>query len=716
MTEMAEKTVFVSYASADTELVREIVAGLEARGVRCWFAERDIPVSDDFGDRIMAAIAESDATVVIVSESSIKSRHVRREVNFADEQGHQFYPVRLLNILISRELAYFTKVGHSIDLHEENHETAMDRLAQAIRSGRELERRRTRRERLRGRVLALGLVALILLAAGISLWQLRTMEDRLGNLEARNDSDTRYSQAGFSFWRDTGDEGFRLGNLQRTEAQLYGIPWQTEAIELAAYDDTGDTLHQIAAAKGVPMRRDQSQTVAFDFLGEVENPLTCMIFAGTDSEGEVKRFAAIRHQVQVEFDPEARVEEIDEATSCNDYLGVSSTDFLARLDTAQATRKVEQRTPFAVVSGVVGTANFPPSIKFDVFGGWDLDRRVPETTSQARVFLGDGEKWNPVLEGFLAANGFIREMNIARPVSETHLRACVSQPLDDERWVVSDVVFRRDARTVQGWRRLTENGASEAIVRGVDPCVGIVSEQSQPVTEISHLERMIGPGTAEIGFSHGDRDRALQAISAGNAQAYGPSVAGIQLGMALEDAIARATSLLPEAMLLDTTVSPYKGSNFTKVRSLAFVDVERRLSLTLTTHDNREVVAGAWWHQSPDALPIPIDNAAAVLRRRLGPDRGNQRKEISTRKELVWLDPSVGTCNYGPVPFSTHKFETPNRARFREYVDLVTAQGASHLQSCGVALIAVLKSDRRNSAQTVALSDFDAFNRIGGKE
>ena len=772
MTDVAAKTVFVSYASADAEIVREIVAGLEARGVRCWFAERDIPVADDFGDRIMAAIAASDATVVVLSESSVNSRHVRREINFADGEGHLFYPVRLLDILVSRELAYFTKVGRWIDLHDESRAAAMDRLAEAIRDGRELERRRGRRERWWGRLLAFGLVALIALAAAVSLWQFRAVEGRLGDLAARNSGDERYGQAGFNFWRDPEADGFRLSHLERVETQLYGIPWQDEPVELGAYDDSGDGLRRIARSQAVPVRDQMAQSMALDFIDLAEDPLLCLIFSGRDADGEPARFAAVGHYLQVEFDPDSGVTQVSEDATCDSHLNVDPGDFAARLAEEQEAHAIEQATPYAAVSQAVGREEFPPSVQFVVLGGWDLATRVPGRQSTARVFLGRaGGIWNPAVEAPPASAHFARDLTIPRPVPETHLRACAAQPLADGRWIVSDVMFRRDDRTELGWRRLTEARAGEAIVTGADPCDGIAGttvphetasaaepgartdsadatsvmpeDTAPPVartapldnepsadearTEVgedaaqspgpaafSDLDWMIGPGTGDVGFGTRDRADALAAIAAGEARPYGPAVAGLRLGMAMEDAIARAELLLPGATRLDTAVSPYYGSSYADVRSLVFVDVVRQLSLTLTSHDGRDILAGAWWHQMPQSQPIPINEGVRALRDRLGEDRAAQRKDYPSQKELVWLDPAIGDCNFGPVPFTTHAFDPRSRARFPIYIDLVTAQGASHLQSCGTAVIAYLRSDQRAAAQTVALSDYDALIQIGG--
>ena len=61
--------VLVSYSRADREVVVELVAGLDARGLKAWVDLEDIPPSAEWMGEIRAAIEASDGHLVVVSPS-----------------------------------------------------------------------------------------------------------------------------------------------------------------------------------------------------------------------------------------------------------------------------------------------------------------------------------------------------------------------------------------------------------------------------------------------------------------------------------------------------------------------------------------------------------------------------------------------------------------------------------------------------------------------
>ncbi|MGO9039968.1 MAG: toll/interleukin-1 receptor domain-containing protein, partial [Steroidobacteraceae bacterium] len=55
-TETTRRTVFVSYASADAGIAEQACAALEAAGVPCWIAPRDVRPGDPYAAAIVEAI------------------------------------------------------------------------------------------------------------------------------------------------------------------------------------------------------------------------------------------------------------------------------------------------------------------------------------------------------------------------------------------------------------------------------------------------------------------------------------------------------------------------------------------------------------------------------------------------------------------------------------------------------------------------------------
>lgn len=76
-------TVFISHSSRNAEAAMQMVTALEAAGVLCWVAPRDIAAGSDYNDSIMAGINNCRALLLIYSRHSAESDPVKREVERA---------------------------------------------------------------------------------------------------------------------------------------------------------------------------------------------------------------------------------------------------------------------------------------------------------------------------------------------------------------------------------------------------------------------------------------------------------------------------------------------------------------------------------------------------------------------------------------------------------------------------------------------------------
>lgn len=91
---------FISYSSKDEELAQRLYADLQSKGVRCWFAPEDLKIGERFRRRIDEVIRVHDKLLLILSENSVASSWVEKEVEAAieseDEQKRTvLFPVRL---------------------------------------------------------------------------------------------------------------------------------------------------------------------------------------------------------------------------------------------------------------------------------------------------------------------------------------------------------------------------------------------------------------------------------------------------------------------------------------------------------------------------------------------------------------------------------------------------------------------------------------------
>ncbi|MCC5857598.1 MAG: toll/interleukin-1 receptor domain-containing protein [Ectothiorhodospiraceae bacterium] len=162
----AEQTydAFVSHASVDRARAEELVALLESRGLRCWFAPRDVRPGREYGDEILSGIERSRCFVLLLSGAANLSGMVLREVERAAAKEKPIYPVRLEEVAPSRKLEFFISMHQWIDAWDALAELHAERLAAALNTGEEWVGNEWIRRR-RGRRLSFAAVTAIAVAA-----------------------------------------------------------------------------------------------------------------------------------------------------------------------------------------------------------------------------------------------------------------------------------------------------------------------------------------------------------------------------------------------------------------------------------------------------------------------------------------------------------------------------------------------------------------------
>jgi WD40 repeat protein len=85
--------VFVSYSRRDTEFVRRLVEGLQARGKEVWLDTEGIRDGEVFPDAIRSAVEGSNAFVFVISPESVASPFCDQEVDHALEHHKQIVPL-----------------------------------------------------------------------------------------------------------------------------------------------------------------------------------------------------------------------------------------------------------------------------------------------------------------------------------------------------------------------------------------------------------------------------------------------------------------------------------------------------------------------------------------------------------------------------------------------------------------------------------------------
>jgi hypothetical protein len=124
--------VFISYASKDKIVADAVCARLEAAGIRCWIAPRDIVAGTSYGEAIIDAIHGAKVMVLVFSSSANASGHIPKEVERAVSSGVAILPFRIEDVAPGKSLDYFIGSVHWLDAMTPPMEKHLDLLAATV--------------------------------------------------------------------------------------------------------------------------------------------------------------------------------------------------------------------------------------------------------------------------------------------------------------------------------------------------------------------------------------------------------------------------------------------------------------------------------------------------------------------------------------------------------------------------------------------------------
>jgi hypothetical protein len=126
--------VFVSYASGDKPVADAVCATLEAKGIRCWIAPRDVLPGVHYGEAIIDAIAECRIMVLVFSSKANLSGHIPKEIERAVSKGVTVMPLRIEDVTPAKSLDYFIGSVHWLDALTAPLEAHLERLAANVQT------------------------------------------------------------------------------------------------------------------------------------------------------------------------------------------------------------------------------------------------------------------------------------------------------------------------------------------------------------------------------------------------------------------------------------------------------------------------------------------------------------------------------------------------------------------------------------------------------
>ena len=124
--------VFISHASSDQSVANSICQLLEARGIKCWMAQRDVQPGVEFGEAIIQALSASNLLLLVFSSAADTSSQVQREIEYAARQGNVILPIRVEDVLPSKRFQYYIGATPWLDYFDPKKNSGFDGLANRV--------------------------------------------------------------------------------------------------------------------------------------------------------------------------------------------------------------------------------------------------------------------------------------------------------------------------------------------------------------------------------------------------------------------------------------------------------------------------------------------------------------------------------------------------------------------------------------------------------
>jgi len=125
--------VFISYASQDAAVAERLCAALEAAGLPCWIAPRDVRAGESYAAAIVQAINSCRMLVLLLSQGAIESPHVLREVERACSKRRPVLSVRMNVAKLPPDLEYFLSANQWLDVSGRPIEQIVPAVVESVR-------------------------------------------------------------------------------------------------------------------------------------------------------------------------------------------------------------------------------------------------------------------------------------------------------------------------------------------------------------------------------------------------------------------------------------------------------------------------------------------------------------------------------------------------------------------------------------------------------
>jgi len=129
--------LFISYASEDKRWVAELSNDVQRAGIEVWVDREDLIAGDHWREKIIEAIDECAAMVVVLSQASAASREVSSEAEAANKRDKRIIPI-IKDACDPRGMELILNGRQWIDFSTGDHQGGVRQLVAALTGGVEV--------------------------------------------------------------------------------------------------------------------------------------------------------------------------------------------------------------------------------------------------------------------------------------------------------------------------------------------------------------------------------------------------------------------------------------------------------------------------------------------------------------------------------------------------------------------------------------------------
>ena len=129
-----QRIAFISHSSKDKKFVRQLAADLVANGIQVWLDEQRIRVGDSIPEKVAQGLAESDFYLIVISNNSVQSAWVQKELNVALVREIERRHVAVLPIKIDDVKVPDSLIDKKYANFAESYLTGLNEVIDAIKS------------------------------------------------------------------------------------------------------------------------------------------------------------------------------------------------------------------------------------------------------------------------------------------------------------------------------------------------------------------------------------------------------------------------------------------------------------------------------------------------------------------------------------------------------------------------------------------------------